>query len=536
MRLHNGAAPLTNTSIKTLILSAGLAMAGAAHAQLNHGCPAVANTDFKLTTVVARSAGIDEPIKMTFDMDAQGNVDIYWVERLGKVKKYAAATKAVTTIATLNYAVGDYEGGVTGIALDPSFKTNRMMYIYYSMGKEGAYHFRVSRFQLNSANVIDMASERVIIQIPASYSRMHTGGAMLFDEQANLYITTGENQSGEEGPPNTNDLRGKILRIHPIPFAATDNPVTGLGTTYTVPDGNLFPKGMEKTRPEIYVMGTRNPYSLTMDPVRKVITWGDIGPDGKGVTEEHNLTGKPGNFGYPYFAGNNILLAGTGTAAAPVNNNTKGAGLVNLPPAQPAINSYIQEAAITGPIYRYDGHSKSTVKLPPHFDGAWFVTDFQTGYMDTISLNKEGTAKTAQNRIFSTMHFDRPIDLQVGPDGALYIMNYAGWFGPATTTGIQRIEYSGTCRPELATALAEAPSLAKALVTSRGSILDVAGANGAYALEIGDLQGRTLAEYHGSGDRSFDLTGLIGNRTGLYTAKLVSGGATSMHRVLLGAR
>jgi cytochrome c len=122
-------------------------------------------------------------------------------------------------------------------------------------------------------------------------------------------------------------LRGKILRIHPKPDG-----------TYSIPEGNLFPPGTDKTRPEIYIMGCRNPYSLTLDPVRKAVTWGDIGPDGKGQTEEHNFATKPGNYGYPYFAGNNILLQGTAPASAPVNSNSRNTGLaIFRPPSRPSI-------------------------------------------------------------------------------------------------------------------------------------------------------------------------------------------------------
>ena len=53
---------------------------------------------------------------------------------------------------------------------------------------------------------------------------------------------------------NPNDLRGKILRIHPEADGS-----------YTIPEGNLFPKGTAGTRPEIYVMGCRNPYRISVD-------------------------------------------------------------------------------------------------------------------------------------------------------------------------------------------------------------------------------------------------------------------------------
>jgi cytochrome c len=65
---------------------------------------------------------------------------------------------------------------------------------------------------------------------------------------------------------NTNDFRGKVLRIHPEP-----------GGGYTIPDGNLFPKGTQGTRPEIYVMGCRNPFRISVDAKRGWLYWGDVG-------------------------------------------------------------------------------------------------------------------------------------------------------------------------------------------------------------------------------------------------------------------
>ena len=72
---------------------------------------------------------------------------------------------------------------------------------------------------------------------------------------------------------NANDLRGKILRIH----------VEADGS-YTIPDGNLFPKDGSQGKPEIYVMGARNPYRIWVDK-RGFLYWGDVGPDG-GVASE----------------------------------------------------------------------------------------------------------------------------------------------------------------------------------------------------------------------------------------------------------
>ncbi len=68
---------------------------------------------------------------------------------------------------------------------------------------------------------------------------------------------------------NTNDLRGKD---HYASRVKDDG-------TYEIPDGNLFPKGTDKTRPEIYVMGNRNPYRISVDQKNSFLYWGEVGPD-----------------------------------------------------------------------------------------------------------------------------------------------------------------------------------------------------------------------------------------------------------------
>ncbi|NEE41503.1 PQQ-dependent sugar dehydrogenase, partial [Streptomyces sp. SID7982] len=85
----------------------------------------------------------------------------------------------------------------------------------------------------------DLASEKVLLGWPVQInSCCHAGGGMAWDSKDNLYIATGDNNSsgfsdgysGNNPQPNykgvsfadarrtagnTNNLNGKILRIHP---------------------------------------------------------------------------------------------------------------------------------------------------------------------------------------------------------------------------------------------------------------------------------------------------------------------------------
>jgi cytochrome c len=429
----------TRTSASRILASTGIALlamtAAVSAADIPPGCSAATNAEFKTTTLVSRQMGIDEPIKMDFDLVGKDLVDIYWVERKGAVRKYDATSKALVELGTIVHN-DEFESGVTGILLDKGFKTNKRMFIYYAFGNASAFEFRLSRFVLGGNGKLDLSSEKILLKIPAGFKKMHTGGGMAWDQSGNIFLTVGENEGSFGSSGNTNDLRGKILRIHPEEDG-----------TYTVPDGNLFPKGTAKTKPEIYVMGVRNAYSLSYDPVLKGVVWGDVGPDLNAVTEEDNFAAAPGNYGYPFFAGNQVPVQGGGDPNAPKNTSNLNTGLVDLPPAHPGTYSYQQACAVTGPIYRYDGSNPSARRFPPQFDGRWFVTDCNNGLMDTLVLNAKADGLARHGRIFSATRLALPLDMKFGPDGALYIINYAGWFSAASETAILRMEYTGSCLP-----------------------------------------------------------------------------------------
>lgn len=465
------------------VVSAFLAASAALGQWEYAGCENVTDADFKYETVLKRGAApdpaLDEPIKMAFDMDAAGKVDIYYVERRGKLKRFNAASGSVDLLGTLDVFKGPYaratspaEEGLVGLALDPKFKSNRYIYLMYS--PSSANVFRISRFTL-AGNAINTASERILLSIPSQRDECcHTGGAMAFDAYGDLWIGIGNNagrygnprqmdetlkyHSDEWGASSTAGLRGGILRIHP------DESLRG----YSIPKGNFWEhfaaiadkenrpevaaeyRDTAKVKREIYIKGVRNPYSLTLDPVRRWVMFGDIGPDDAGLqTEENNLFKQPVFAGWPYFSGNNLPFTGDKNPAAPSNTSVWNQGMKTLPPAAPAIHRYVKASAIAGPVYRYDGDLVSPVKLPPHFNRKWFVTDFVTNQIKVMTLDEAGERIVKQEAVFRNYMPNRPVDFQAGPDGALYVINYAGWFNANSETAITRIAYAGNCRPAL---------------------------------------------------------------------------------------
>lgn len=492
------------------------------------GCPAVKDADFTMTTLTNQATGgLAEPLRMAFDLTSKGDVDIYFVEKAGKVRKYDGATKAVSTLGTVGVRTTG-EHGLLGIAMDPAFKANQRIWLFFG-SNQGAYHFRLSRFTL-AGQTLDMASEKIVLKIPADNNSWHTGGALMFDGKGDLWITVGDNKSDEGGSPNTMSWLGKIHRIHPLEDGS-----------YTIPEGNLFPKGTEKTLPETYIMGSRNPYSIAVDPVKGWVAWGDVGPDGFGMTEELNVATKPGNHGWPYFAGKNMVLKTGKDPKAPVNSSALNTGIQALPPAIPGSYVYNQCAAITGPIFRYDAIPNRPGKMPPHFDGSWFVTDFNNygtlgQTLDTMTLSADGVPGKL-GRIWPSWKLSRPTELQIGPDGALYAMNYSGYFSTVATTAIVRIAYTGNCAPPIDPSIAIADRAARA-----GGPAEVLGsriralAGGGAGVKVRDMRGRLVLERSLASGAELDLAAALPGRGGLFAVSVQAGAESLSRMVLLAGR
>jgi PKD repeat protein len=113
---------------------------------------------------------------------------------------------------------------------------------------------------------------------------------------------------------NTNDLRGKLLRIHvkdgDVAPADENRADLGSGGAYSIPSGNLFPleggQPQPKTRPEIYGMGFRNPFRVQVDE-NDVAYVSDYSPDsqtpqqfrGPAGTGRYEIVRHPANYGWP---------------------------------------------------------------------------------------------------------------------------------------------------------------------------------------------------------------------------------------------
>jgi len=432
---------------------------------------------------------LDTPMELAITGDGR----IFYTElRSANLSVYDTRTGKNSLVHQFNVATTGGTG-LIGVALDPDFGTNRFIYLYYSPPTdEEPILFNLSRFTIGDGNTLDLSSEKVLLQVPVQEnSGAHHGGSLAWDKDGNLFLSTGDSSSpfpsegyaplderpGKEyyqrSAANTNDLKGKILRIHPEPDGS-----------YTIPEGNLFPQGTAKTRPEIYIMGCRNPYRIAVNPGTSTLYWGEIGPDaGKDSVQgpmgydEFNQAKTAGNYGWPYFVGNNQAYVkwdfATNTAAGPhfnpqepVNNSPNNTGLNQLPPATPAMIWYPYAAskefpelglggrsAMAGSFYTFDGNSTSQYKFPAYYDGALFVFDWMRNWVLALRFDEDENYKSNEAFMMANGDFRRPIDLVFGKDGVMYMLEYGSVYGADNDDArLVKIEYNTGNRAPIAKA------------------------------------------------------------------------------------
>jgi cytochrome c len=426
------------------------------------------------------------------------------------------------------------EEGLQGIAIDPNFEENRWVYLYYSpelntpvdqigtginegnapenldapgererlalfAANPNTSYMVLSRFKFRSSD-LDLATEQEIIRVPEDRGICcHVGGQIEFDGEGNLYLSTGDDtnpfQSAGYTPiddranrnpafdarrtaGNTNDLRGKILRIR-----------VQEGGGYTVPNGNLFRRGQAGTRPEIYAMGLRNPFRFSVNRRNGDIYVGDYSPDANQPNPARGPQGigrwmlirEPANYGWPFCMTPDLPYVDFDfTPGAPqsgeefncnraLNDSRNNTGLRFLPPVvQPEV-WYSYPAAdfglfpelfnqmggngigpMGGPAYDFDSEVRSPLRWPQVFDGHPLFYEWTRDYVKVFELNRPNGGRLEDiHHLFGgptsanpNVVQDNPMDMEFGPEGALYTLEYGdGFFSENPEAQLARIDF-----------------------------------------------------------------------------------------------
>ena len=166
-------------------------------------------------------------------------------------------------------------------------------------------------------------------------------------------------------------------------------------------------------------MGCRNPWRMSVDERTGFVYWGEVGPDAGGDTErgprgydELNQAKAAGNFGWPYFVGNNFAYAEHDFASSengprydplqPINNSPNNTGRKVLPSAQPALIYWPYGAstefpilgsggrtACAGPVFYHQAAFEETQGFPDYYDHCLLFWDWQRPFLFWARLDEE---------------------------------------------------------------------------------------------------------------------------------------------------
>jgi len=420
-------------------------------------------------------SNLDEPMEL--DVFEDGRVIL--VERKGGIKLWNPEAERMELITMLP-VWKEFEDGLMGVAIDPDYEENHWVYIYYAP-PDGISHNVISRFDFDG-KTWDYDSEKVILSVETQRVQCcHSGGSLEFDRHGNLFLSTGDDTNpfasngfapideregrepwdAQRTSSNTNDLRGKVLRIHPEPDG-----------TYTIPEGNLFPKGTPNTRPEIFVMGCRNPFRISIDQKKDWLYWGDVGPDagkdgedrGPKGYDEINQAQVAGYYGWPYFRGDNKVYHDYDFTAEksgplfnpekPINDSPNNTGLKELPPFNSSLIWYSYDESkefpwtatggknpMAGPVFYKDAFPDAKTQFPDYFDNKLFIYEWMRHWIYVVKLDEEGKFIKA-DPFMPSNELKRPMDMVFGKDGALYLLEYGmQWFARNPEARLSKIEY-----------------------------------------------------------------------------------------------
>jgi glucose/arabinose dehydrogenase/PKD repeat protein len=475
--------------------------------------------------------------------------------RPGELRIYNPRT-GLNTLAAMFDVYKHDEEGLQSVAIDPDFEDNHWVYAYYSpplntpvddpstpVTNEGDAPFtgtpadfapfkgviRLSRFKLVRSK-LDMATEQQIIDVPVDRGICcHVGGNIDFDSQGNLFLSTGDDTNPffsdgyaplDDSPGrnpafdarrtagNTNDLRGKLLRIR-----------VKSGGGYSVPSGNLFRSGTEGTRPEIYAMGLRNPFRFAINRNNDDVYLADYSPDAQVANPNRGPAGqgrwmlirRPGNYGWPFCATPSMPYVdwdfATGTpgedfnCSGPINDSRHNTGLRKLPQViQPQVWYTYSASALFpelgtggigpmgGPAYDFDAGNRSVFRWPRYYNGVPLFYEWTRDYVKEFRLNRPNGG-----RLDEIVHVpldgmvDNPMDMEFGPDGALYLLNYGdGFFSENPDADLARIDFvRGNHTPVVK--VSATPTAGRAPLTvafSSAGTSDADGDNLAYAWDF----------------------------------------------------
>ncbi len=363
------------------------------------------------------ASGLSLPTGMEFMPDGR----ILVTEKTGVVRVVQNGAVLPTPLIDLSSRVSDYwDRGLLGIAVDPDFTTGRpyvyLLYPYDPTGSDdaGIKSLRLSRFTV-AGNTASIGSEVVVLgSLPSPGCTANLGspdcvpndwyghgpGSLVFAPDRTLFVSMGDGASWDEVDPRA--LRAQDIDQYPGKVLRIDRDGNGVAS-------NPFWNGNARSiRSRVFAYGLRNPFRFALRPGSNTLHVGDVGWL---TREELNIVSAGDNLGWPCYEGPN-QQPGYSSFSTCQALYARGSGAVR----RAAVDwSSIGGAAAVG------GPSASLTNFPSPWNRGVFYADYANGWIRYLPLDASGNVSGAP--VDFATGLDSPVDLKVGPDGALYYVS-----------------------------------------------------------------------------------------------------------------
>ncbi len=330
-------------------------------------------------------SGLTKTVTMEFSPDGR----LFVAEQCGNLRVVKNSSLLSQPYLTVGGIDCQGERGLLGIAFDPNWSSNHYVYVYHTIASP--IHNRVSRFTQSTSNpdIADSASQTTILDLEGlSSATNHNGGALHFGKDGKLYIAVGENANKANSQSLSTRL-GKMLRINSDGTIPTDNP-----TSFQAISGTT--SGVNRA---IWAVGLRNPFTFAIQPGTGKIHINNVGsnpppdtPNPAGPFESIYVGAAGANYGWPNAEGNQSCS----TYTCPI---------------------YTYDHSLGCSIVGGDFYNPTTVKYPTDFVGNYFFADYCGNWVKRINQNNGNAVSNFVTGV------EKPVDLEVSPDGDLYILN-----------------------------------------------------------------------------------------------------------------
>ena len=238
--------------------------------------PAVGETAANQTGKLAveeLATGLDHPWGIAFLPDGRALV----TERAGRLRLLGTDNKLSEPLAGVPEVSARGQGGLLDVALDPDFKTNRVIFFSYAEPGPGGASTAFARAVLGEGKLDNVTV--VFRQLPKVSGNGHYGGRVVFSRQGHMFLTTGERQKMTPSQDLMSHL-GKVIRLNRDGTVPADNPFVG----------------RSDAKPEIWSYGHRNVQGAAIEPKTGDLYTLEFGPAGG---DELNRPEPGKNYGWP---------------------------------------------------------------------------------------------------------------------------------------------------------------------------------------------------------------------------------------------